>query len=111
VVVLAVTAMWASECTWIGNFPFELSVICPHDEYRMVPEQEVGHYLQHPKAVVYLIFRCPLPERADEVDSFEREEYAGGVPSMCVLGVKNASPVSRILRNLYRVVTGTFRHS
>jgi len=111
VVVLAVMAMWALECTWIGNSPFVVGVIFSHDEYRLVPELEVGHYLQHPKAVVYLIFRCPLPERADEVDSFEREEYAGGVPSMCVLGVKNASPVSRILRNLYRVVTGTFRHS
>ena len=110
-VVLAVMAMWASECTWIDNSPFELSVICSHDEYRMVPEQEVGHYLQHPKAVLYLIFRWHLPERADESDSFEREEYAGGVPSMCVLGVKNASPVSRILRNLYRVVTRTFSHS
>ena len=91
-VVLAVTAMWASECTWIGNFPFELSVICPHDEYRMVPEQEVGHYLQHPKAVVYLIFRCPLPERADEVDSFEREECAGGVPLMCDWGLRMLRP-------------------
>lgn len=97
-VVLAVMAMWALDCTWIGNSPFELSVIFSHDEYRLVPEPEVGHYLQHPKAAVYLILRWHLPERADEVDSFAREEYAGGVPSICVLAVKNAPPVSRILQ-------------
>ena len=97
-VVLAVMAMWALDCTRIGNSPFELSVIFSHDEYRLVPEPEVGHYLQHPKAAVYLILRWHLPERADEVDSFAREEYAGGVPSICVLAVKNAPPVSRILQ-------------
>lgn len=87
-VVLAVMARWALECTWIGNSPFELSVIFSHDEYRLVPEPEVGHYLQHQKVAVYLILRWHLLERADEVDSFEREEYASGVPSMCCSGLR-----------------------
>jgi hypothetical protein len=61
----------------------EVDVVFCYDKYRLVPEHIIGQYQQTLRGVVYVRVRWYHLERADEMDSFEREERAGSVPLMC----------------------------